>query len=691
MTATADRVGPVWDRVRAGLRELEELARGQVEARAAEIAEDKRRLKLLELRIDEKNREVCAKEERIEELESSARNADVKLREERLRNLEELSKKCDEEVRLKKGRIHLIQKSMVQCSNTLEARERKIRELELIEERVRGCIGEAEVRAKDLDSVEKSMREERVELDLARKALEEREKSLELLGERLEHKATEIELRERQVEGINARLSEVELREKMMESVEKTIQKDKKHLEVLQNSVAAREEQLISLQRSVQDRENNLFLLQTSVHERERDLDTLSNGLERRERELEMQSKELELKQQQFDSQRTGKQVEPTLAPNNVTAVTSTSDQSQIMDGRSLQLFMNEQVAKIDLAGGLVLSVLQASPDPARLVLDAMRGFYPSNPIAQDKEFESQLRVVRKSCILLLQELRNMSPLIIPQVREEAGKLAADWEQKMVVDDSWEALVFLRLITTYELTSLYDLRELRSLLAMVSQPEQAAELSRELGITDETPVANVISSIVKTERSESLLPRDEATLSASNNQIQNENIVSLPSIVKIERPESSLARNVATLSSPNNYLLQSLLITLQSSSDPSKLVLDMVQRSFTYYSRNRNVGSKGRVVSSNISLLKMLLGLSTHVVSHLKEYATNVASQWKAQLIADTEESEESLGYLLFIAVYGLLATLHEDEIVMLLRRLSQHKQSLKLCRTHPFADYIPG
>ncbi|PRQ49641.1 hypothetical protein RchiOBHm_Chr2g0124181 [Rosa chinensis] len=84
------------------------------------------------------------------------------------------------------------------------------------------------------------------------------------------------------------------------------------------------------------------------------------------------------------------------------------------------------------------------------------------------------------------------------------------------------------------------------------------------------------------------------------------------------------------------------------------------------------------------------MGLSTHVGPHLKENAKNLASQWKEKLRGDTENSLESLGCLLFIAVYELLGTLHEDEIVMLLRRVSQHKQSLELCQTHGFADYIP-
>ncbi|PRQ49642.1 hypothetical protein RchiOBHm_Chr2g0124191 [Rosa chinensis] len=96
------------------------------------------------------------------------------------------------------------------------------------------------------------------------------------------------------------------------------------------------------------------------------------------------------------------------------------------------------------------------------------------------------------------------------------------------------------------------MRELQILLAMVSQPEQAAELSRALGIIYKAPGTNVVSSIVKIERSESSLARNEATLSPRNKYLQNERIVSLPSIVKTEGPKYFGARSVATISSPNN-------------------------------------------------------------------------------------------------------------------------------------------
>lgn len=152
-----------------------------------------------------------------------------------------------------------------------------------------------------------------------------------------------------------------------------------------------------------------------------------------------------------------------------------------------------------------------------------------------------------------------------------------------------------------------------------------------------------------------------------------------------------MARNAVILSSTNYSLPNEMLVSLRLSSDPAKLVLNLIQRSFTQHWTNGYVSSKERVVSSNISLLKLLMGVSKHVGPHLKEDATNLAAQWKAKMTADSENSLESLGFLLFTSIYGLLSTLNEDEIVTLLGRICQHKRSLELCQTHGFADKIAG
>jgi hypothetical protein len=225
-----------------------------------------------------------------------------------------------------------------------------------------------------------------------------------------------------------------------------------------------------------------------------------------KERRLEEKAKDLDLKQQQFDSipKATGEQMKskekasilhslvknkqlehnPT---NNIVVPSSTSKEFSInRDGRVLQLIMSDHLKRTDLLGTEISALLQDSPDPAGLVLDAIQGFYPTNLTVVNNELDLDLRVIRQSCIILLLELKRLSPRINSLAREEAMKLASEWKTKMTVatENRLEVLGFLQLVTTYELTSMYDAKELQSLLAIVAQPEQATELFQALGITD---------------------------------------------------------------------------------------------------------------------------------------------------------------------------------------------------------------
>ncbi|KAL6294415.1 hypothetical protein ACE6H2_002557 [Prunus campanulata] len=306
-----------------------------------------------------------------------------------------------------------------------------------------------------------------------------------------------------------------------------------------------------------------------------------------------------------------------------------------------------------------------------------MQGFYPSNSTLGNRECDLDLGVIRRSCILLLEALKKVSPQINPHVREEAIKLADDWKAKMTVTiDNWlEILGFLRLVTTYEITSSYDDKELLSLIAIVAEYEKATELSQALGSTENA------SSII---------------------------------ICSSEKPEFSLAKNAVAVSSPNlqltattdarnlqgflhelargNHLIQNeTLAALQTSLDPTKFVLDVMQNSFAQYWGDGDVPSKETVMLSYINLLEQLMGVSLHVGLHVKDDAEKLAIQWKAKMGADTQNSLERLGFLQFIATYGLFSTFTRDDIAPLLGRISQDEQTRELCQKLRFANKIPA
>ncbi|PQQ11475.1 hypothetical protein Pyn_34629 [Prunus yedoensis var. nudiflora] len=310
-------------------------------------------------------------------------------------------------------------------------------------------------------------------------------------------------------------------------------------------------------------------------------------------------------------------------------------------NGRGLQLLMNENLKRIDLVGREISGVLQASSDPAKLVLDAMQGFYPSNLNVDNQEFDYDLRIVRRSCLLLLEELKRFSPQINPHVREEAMELAADWKAKIkVATENWlEILGFLRLVSTYEFTTAYDAKELQTLLAIVVKQDQATEFCQAFGITNKAPVGNIVSLPVKIEEPECLPVRSASTSSSPNLQLS----------------ATTDARNLQ--GSQNEHLSGKksrhieMFDALQMSLNPAKLVLKLVQASLTEHWKIGHVGSKEVVMKKNISILNDLTK---------------------------------------FVAAYGLLSTLNGDEIVKLLGMICQHAQALELCEELGFADKIP-
>ncbi|ONI04679.1 hypothetical protein PRUPE_6G334100 [Prunus persica] len=458
---------------------------------------------------------------------------------------------CHKEIKLKKERLCLIQKVMVQCSNSLQSREKTIREMEL--------------KVKDYGLLKKSMEEWSCKLESKERELEGWVEKFELRNKQVESKFEELNLIHNRA---NEYLNEVEVQAKELELKQKQFDL----------MIQKRQRDLDSQDKLLQEQAKEIELKQKQfdlmIQERQK-------HLESEEKLLQEQAKELELKQKQFDS--TQKSME-TNVPSS-----SSIQSSANRNGRGLQLLMNENLKRIDLVGREISGVLQASSDPAKLVLDAMQGFYPSNLNVDNQEFDYDLRVIRRSCLLLLQELKRFSPQINPHVRDKAMELAADWKAKIkVATENWlEILGFLRLVSTYEFTTAYDAKELQTLLAIVVKQDQATEFCQAFGITNKAPVGN---------------------------------IVSLP--VKIDEPEC--------------------------------------------------------------------LPSQPHVGLDVKKDAISLAVQWQEKMRADTENSLEILGFLQFVAAYGLLSTLNGDEIVKLLGMICQHAQALELCEELGFADKIP-
>ena len=220
-------------------------------------------------------------------------------------------------------------------------------------------------------------------------------------------------------------------------------------------------------------------------------------SFESKEKHFKETIKELGLTEKRFtDCLQTQVNTEPLAEPledflvNDVDNNSSSSASHRFcatMGGKSLQIFLNERWKERDLMRDEVAAALRLSSDPAKLVLDAMEGFYPPHLKKEDVEFDE--RIVQGSCVLLLEQLLKLSPDVNPQVEEEAMRLAMEWRMKIRVDaeHSLEVLGFLQLLASYRLASAFDADELVKYLEKVAEHEQMHKLCGVLGLNDKIP------------------------------------------------------------------------------------------------------------------------------------------------------------------------------------------------------------
>lgn len=189
---------------------------------------------------------------------------------------------------------------------------------------------------------------------------------------------------------------------------------------------------------------------------------------------------------------------DPGLRQKQITKASSSSVPSQPlpslkylclnMDGMGLRWFLTKirNERRQFSIGDEVSAALSSAPDPAMLVLDAVDGFYrhKSRPKGKDKRF--QLVDIRRTCILLLEQLMRIYARIGPSVTEKAKNLAVQWKRRISFDNDKSLCVLglLFLLAAYELRDVFQVNELFDLFDMVALHHQASELYTRLGLTE---------------------------------------------------------------------------------------------------------------------------------------------------------------------------------------------------------------
>ncbi|KAL3349485.1 hypothetical protein AABB24_022548 [Solanum stoloniferum] len=441
-----------------------------------------------ELTLKESNLDVVVKELREKEKKMDYVNKELWEKEANLDSmkkeiavLENMSDSMKKELTLKESNLDVVRKEL----------KEKVKNLNFVKTELRE-------KANELESVNNEFKAEADNLNALRKQVESNEEILSSMKKELEHKEKflgamkkKLELQEEHLKSFSERLHlrEIELdstqeayeqRVEVLNSKEKKLDSAEEFTKKSYEGFQSEKRQFLVEQGLFEQRMKDVILREERIKDRFEELESREKHFEDRCRELREKEKQLtgipnvHLKTEATED----------VTVDRVYTIVGNSAVTRfavIMDGKSLQIFLNEHEKELDLMSDDVFEALQMSPDPAKLVLDAMEGFYPPHLRKGETEFEG--RVARRSCILLLEQLIRVSPEIQFSARETARCIARDWKVKIKATEGNQdlILVFLYLLAAYNLVSFFDADELMILLEIVAKHDKFAELCRSLG------------------------------------------------------------------------------------------------------------------------------------------------------------------------------------------------------------------
>ncbi|XP_020240031.1 FRIGIDA-like protein 3 [Cajanus cajan] len=184
------------------------------------------------------------------------------------------------------------------------------------------------------------------------------------------------------------------------------------------------------------------------------------------------------------------------------------------MDAKGLLNYIVENKKNLFVIREEISVALEKATDPARLVLDSLEGFYPTNETSQTKDkMGAALQGMRKSCIIILEAMATLlaradpgaDHLLNPETKQQAKAIADEWRPKLARADidaangnSLEVEAFLQLISTFRIASEFDEEELCKLVLAVAQLRQTTELCRSIGLIHKMPA--VVESLIHNEK-----------------------------------------------------------------------------------------------------------------------------------------------------------------------------------------------
>ncbi|WCJ33038.1 FRIGIDA like 2 [Euphorbia peplus] len=167
-------------------------------------------------------------------------------------------------------------------------------------------------------------------------------------------------------------------------------------------------------------------------------------------------------------------------------------------DGKGLRNYFNEHPKERMTIREELATVMRDVPDAGGMVLDAMEGFFPVPGGRGDKDME--LYHFRKSCLDLLEVLREIKVVVSDEVKEKAKIVAFEWKQKVSLngDSPSEALGFMNLIVAFDLWWMFQVNEFLSYFLVIARFKQATDLCRAIGSPELTN--EIIQKLIENEK-----------------------------------------------------------------------------------------------------------------------------------------------------------------------------------------------
>ncbi|KAF7831306.1 FRIGIDA-like protein 1 [Senna tora] len=127
---------------------------------------------------------------------------------------------------------------------------------------------------------------------------------------------------------------------------------------------------------------------------------------------------------------------------------------------------------------------------------------------------------------------------------------------------------------------------------------------------------------------------------------------------------------------------------LRCAPDPAAMVLDSLD-GFFEVNELKDVELR-KLRRGCITLLEQLRVISPNIGFKVREQAKKLAVEWKGRLMAEGAKTMEALGFLHFVAAYGLVSEASMDELVDFTAMAANCEEVPELCRVIGLVDKIP-